>query len=46
MKNDEDNMDEADLAKWRQKNIIDNSHIKIWFFDKRFEKFFNDVLVK
>ena len=32
--------------KQRQQNIIDNPHIATWFFNKRFETFFNDVLVK
>ncbi|EXX54637.1 uncharacterized protein LOC113214878 [Rhizophagus irregularis DAOM 181602=DAOM 197198] len=32
------------LAKNHQQNIIDNPHITDWFFYKRFEIFFNDVL--
>ena len=31
------------VAKCNQ-NIIDNPHIAVWFFSKRFEIFFNDVL--
>jgi len=27
-------------------NIVNNLHIAIWFFNKRFEIFFNDVLKK
>jgi len=26
------------------KNFINNSHIAAWFFNKRFEIFFNDML--
>ena len=40
------NGDEAESAKQRQQNLIDNPHIATWFFNKRFETFFNDVLVK
>ena len=25
-------------------NIVNNPHIAVWFFNKRFELFFNDVL--
>ena len=37
---------EGESAKVRQKNIIDNLHIATWFFNKRFEHFFKDVLIK
>ena len=37
---------EGESAKVRQKNIIDNPHIATWFFNKRFEHFFKDVLIK
>ena len=30
--------------KTKLQNIVDNSHIATWFFSKRFETFFNDVL--
>src|SRR3954454_6306303 len=36
----------ADSAKQRQNNIIENPHIASWFFHKRFEIFFHDVLKK
>ena len=43
---DGDNVgDEAELAKRRRQNIIDNPHIAAWFFNRRFENFLNDVLV-
>ena len=35
---------EGESAKVRQKNIIDNPHIATWFFNKRFDEFFQDVL--
>ena len=28
----------------RQQNIINNPHVATWFFNKRFDNFFNDVL--
>ena len=31
-------------AKQHNQNIINNPHIMVWFFSKRFEIFFNDVL--
>jgi len=31
-------------AECNHQNIVDNPHIAIWFFSKRFEIFFNDVL--
>ena len=31
-------------AKQHHQNIVDNPHIAVWFFSKRFEIFFNDVL--
>ncbi|EXX58458.1 hypothetical protein RirG_197800 [Rhizophagus irregularis DAOM 197198w] len=31
-------------AKHHHQNIVDNPHIAVWFFSKRFEIFFNDVL--
>ncbi len=34
------------LAKCHNQNIIDNPHITVWFFYKRFEIFFNDILKK
>lgn len=33
-------------AKLHHQNIVDNPHIADWFFHKRFEIFFNDVLKK
>ena len=33
-------------AKRHHQNIVDNPHIAVWFFNKRFEIFFNDVLKK
>ncbi len=36
--------DESILAKKRQQNLIKNPHIATWFFNKRFENFFKDVL--
>jgi ATP-dependent DNA helicase PIF1 len=44
--NEDEDENEADSAKRRQQNIIDNPHIATWFFTKRFETFFKDVLVK
>src|SRR5437016_6272936 len=38
--------DSESSAKHRNQNIIDNPHIAVWFFSKRFEIFFNDVLKK
>src|SRR5437773_2635891 len=38
-------VDELELAKKRQQNIMDNPHIATWFFDKRFKTFLSDVLV-
>ena len=32
------------LAKHHHQNIVDNAHIAVWFFSKRFEIFFSDVL--
>ncbi|GBB96994.1 hypothetical protein RclHR1_28930001 [Rhizophagus clarus] len=32
--------------KTKLQNIIDNSHIVMWFFSKQFEIFFNDILKK
>jgi len=32
------------VARCNHQNIIDNPHITVWFFSKRFEIFFNDVL--
>ncbi|RGB23772.1 hypothetical protein C1646_774024 [Rhizophagus diaphanus] len=37
-----DNSDTS--AKHYHQNIVDNSHIAVWFFNKRFEIFLNDVL--
>ena len=37
--------DETETAKWRQQNIVENPHVAAWFFNKRFEKFLNDVLI-
>ena len=31
--------DEAETAKQRQQNIVDNPHIAAWFFDERFKEF-------
>ena len=31
-------------ARCNHQNIIDNPHIAVWFFSKRFEIFFNDIL--
>ena len=31
-------------AKQRQQNLVDNPHIAAWFFNRRFECFFHDVL--
>jgi hypothetical protein len=42
----DDQGEEDSSAKQRQQNIINNPHIATWFFNKRFENFFNDVLVK
>jgi hypothetical protein len=38
--------EESDSAKQRQQNVIENPHIATWFFNKRFDKFFRDILVK
>ena len=46
MEDNDHNRDEAESAKRRQQNLIDNPHIATWFFNKRFETFFNEVLVK
>ena len=35
---------ETESAKQWHQNIIKNSHIATWFFNKRFETFFNDEL--
>jgi len=40
-----DDGEESDSGKQRMQNIIDNPHIAAWFFNKRFETFFHDVLV-
>jgi hypothetical protein len=40
-----DDGEESDSGKQRMQNIIDNPHIAAWFFNKRFETFFQDVLV-
>jgi ATP-dependent DNA helicase PIF1 len=40
------NGDEAESARKRQQNLIDNPHIAAWFFKKRFEIFFDNILVK
>src|SRR5687768_6436051 len=37
--------DESETAKQRQQNIIENPHIATWFFNERFEKFLNNVLI-
>lgn len=37
--------DEAETAKQRQTNIIENPHIATWFFDKRFDTFLRNVLI-
>ena len=42
--NDEGDFDGEISAKKRQENIMKNPHIATWFFNKRFDKFFNDVL--
>ena len=39
------NDEEDDSGKQRVQNIVDNPHIATWFFNKRFETFFRDVLV-
>jgi len=33
-------------ASANHQNIVDNPHIAVWFFNKRFEIFFNDILKK
>jgi hypothetical protein len=33
-------------AKRHHQNIVDNPQIAVWFFSKRFEIFFKDVLMK
>ena len=38
------NLKEQDSGKQRLQNIIKNSHIATWFFNRCFKKFFNDVL--
>ncbi len=43
---DGNNSEECDSAKQWQQNIIENSHITTWFFDKCFNTFFCDVLIK
>ena len=35
----------SDSENQRVKNIINNPHIATWFFNKRFETFFHDVLI-
>ena len=38
--------EETEAAKQRQKNLIENPHMASWFFSKRFEIFFHEVLKK
>src|SRR4051812_9420516 len=38
--------EESNSAKNRQQNLVDNPHIAAWFFNKRFDSFFQDVLMK
>ena len=42
---DEKNGDEAEMAKQRQQNIVDNSHIAAWFFNEKFKEFLKSVLI-
>ena len=37
---------EVENTNHRHKNLVENPHTAAWFFDKRFEIFFNDVLIK
>jgi hypothetical protein len=39
-----ENVEES--ADIRHKNLVENPHVAAWFFNKRFEIFFNDVLKK
>lgn len=41
----ESNREVSNSAKQRQQNVIENSHIATWLFNKRFEKFFNNILI-
>ena len=38
--------EENESTNLRHKNLVDNPHIAAWFFNKRFEIFFNNVLKK
>ena len=42
--NDEGDFNDEILTKKRQENIMKNPHITTWFFNRRFENFFNDLL--
>ena len=36
---------DAETAKQRQQNVVDNPHIAAWFFDERFKEFLKSVLI-
>src|SRR5262249_41423735 len=38
------NIEESDFMRNRMKNIVENPHTTAWFFNKRFELFFDEVL--
>ena len=40
------NPDQDEPMKIRHRNLVENPHIAAWFFNKRFEIFFEDVLIK
>src|SRR6185369_8478732 len=46
MPSSEDSMGETVSAKRYNQNVIDNPHVAAWFFNKRFEVFLKDVLIK
>lgn len=39
-----ENSEDIEASKIHYKNLVENPHIAAWFFNKRFEIFFNDVL--
>src|SRR3989337_2029600 len=38
-------LSEQEANRYKRQDLIDNSHISIWFFEKRFKLFFEKVLV-
>src|ERR1700722_4315034 len=46
MPRNESNVERPGSVKQNHQNVVNNPQIVAWFFNKRFEIFFNDVLVK